>query len=129
MNSVKCPKCGFMTFSTAASCRNCNYKFTAQNPINNLKMPNKAAEKPLTWAETFCGINLIGSAIFFGVVFCLYWNTYVLSLFLPSGTYPLILLILFYLPAGILAIVLGIAWFAVLRFIFGCFGFTFAEDE
>lgn len=117
-----------MTFSTAAACKNCNHKFAAQNPLNNLRTLDNNNDKPQSWIETFCGINLIGITIFFGIIFCLYWDAYVLSQFLPSGRYPLILLILFYLPAGILAIVLGVAWFAMLRFIFKCFGFRFQDE-
>lgn len=127
MNSIKCPKCNFMTFSTAVSCKNCNYEFAASDSLSNLKTTNKNEDRPLSWIETFCGINLVGSAIFFGIVFCLYWNSMVLSRLLPSSRYPLILLIICYLPAGILAIVCGIAWFAMLRFIFRCFGFKFSD--
>ena len=88
---------------------------------------NEKVIKPTSWIDTFCGLNLVFVSIFFGVVFCLYWNSYVLSSFLPSGRYPIILLILFYLPAGILAIVCGIAWFAMLRSIFKMFGFRLSD--
>lgn len=129
MNSIKCSKCGFMTFATALSCKNCNHRFEASNPINNLKTPNgsDSADKPISGAETFCAFNFVAVAIVTGVVFCLYWNSFVLSQFLPSGTYPLILLILFYLPAGILALVCGFAWFSVLRFVFKSLGFKFSD--
>ena len=95
--------------------------------LKNLKPETRNVEQPLSWAESFCALNLVGAAIVFGIIFCLYWNQMVLSQFLPSGTYPLILLIVFYLPAGILALVCGFAWFAAVRFVFKCFGVKFSD--
>lgn len=127
MNSIKCPKCGFMTFSTAVSCKNCRHQFSAADSLNKLKTSTPNAEQPMSGADAFCAVNLVAVSIVTGVVFCLYWNSMVLSQFLPSGRYPLILLVIFYLPAGILAIGCGIAWFALLRSVLKGMGLNVSE--
>ncbi len=129
MNSNKCPKCGLITSSKATVCRNCSHQFAPINSENSLPAERTAsAEQPGSWIDTFCGLNLLGASIVCGVIFCLYWNSYVLSNFLPSGRYPIILLILFYLPAGILAIVCGGVWYGILRTIFKAMGFRVSES-
>ena len=128
MTSNKCPKCGLVTLATATVCKNCSYKFTANDSDKNTQdAKTNLSEKPKSWADTFCALNLFFGSIVLGIVFCLYWDFYVLSHILPSGTYPVILLILFYLPAAILAIVCGFIWFAILRFIFKAVGFKLAN--
>jgi hypothetical protein len=106
--------------ATAVSCKNCSHKFS-----DNDKIETKNESQTLT--DTFCGLNLIIVSIAAGIVFCLYWNSYVLSYILPSGRYPIILLILFYLPAGILALVCGFVWFAILRATLRTIGFRVSE--
>ena len=121
MNSNKCPKCGFLTLAKATVCKNCSYQFEPRAEslgTANSNSPNK----PQSWADTFCAVNLFFGAIILGIVFCLYWNAMVLSRFLPSGSYPLILIIVLYLPAAILAIICAFGWFAVLRLIFKTLG-------
>ena len=127
MNSNKCPKCGFITLAKASVCKNCSYKFEPVESDGNKSVNANLPEKPQSWIDTFCGLNLLASSIFWGIVFCIYWDSYVLSLFLPSGRYPIILLIILYLPAGILAIICGAIWYAMLRFIFKTMGFQMSE--
>lgn len=128
MTSNKCPKCGFITLATATQCKNCSHKFTSAKNENTSQAENINSEnKPQSWIDTFCGLNLLAASIFLGIVFCLYWNSYVLSYVLPSGRYPIILLIICYLPAGILAIIGGGIWYAVLRFTFKTMGFKVSE--
>ena len=124
MTTNKCPKCGFMTLATATVCKNCSYKFTGNEQMNNA---STQPQETGSWIDTFCVLNLLASAIACGIIFCLYWDYYVLSNILPSGSYPIILLIAFYLPAGILAIVCGGIWYGILRAIFKMMGFRVSE--
>jgi hypothetical protein len=121
MNSNKCPKCGFITMATATVCKNCMRSLTAANETTN------QSKEPQSWIDTFCVLNLLAGSILSGIIFCLYWDMYVLSKVLPSGRYPVILLILLYVPAGILAIICGALWFGLLRFIFKTMGFKLSE--
>jgi hypothetical protein len=107
--------------ATATVCKNCMRSLTAANETTN------QSKEPQSWIDTFCVLNLLAGSILSGIIFCLYWDMYVLSKVLPSGRYPVILLILLYVPAGILAIICGALWFGLLRFIFKTMGFKLSE--
>ena len=129
MKSNKCPKCGFITMATAAACKNCAHQFSSNDNVRAMASNSSNTETPQTWADTFCALNLLAVAVVCGVIFCLIWNAYVLSSFLPSGRYPIILLIIFYLPPGILALICGGVWYAILKSLLKGLGAKVSEIE